>query len=170
MKRALLLTICVFAGGLAQPRGGPPNADRVLDMILALRISRMTQELGLSDQQIATILPKLRERDSVDIAYRQEQAADLKSLEAELSKRSPSERRIGEIIRRMQERERSYQAELTRIRNEIMSVLSVEQQARFIVFEVRFEREIQLLINRIKGRHGAGTETHREDNQLRRTE
>ncbi|MBN2379754.1 periplasmic heavy metal sensor [candidate division WOR-3 bacterium] len=169
MKRALFLLIFAAVAGFAQPRPGMDRGGgRVLEMISAYRITRMTQELGLSDEQIATILPRLRERDSLEIACRKEQSVDYQSLETELGKRTPNERRIGEIMTRMQEREQAYQAELERVREEIMQTLTVEQQARFIVFEIQFEKELKELINRVRGE--PGNQELENENQPRRTE
>ncbi|MBD3287010.1 hypothetical protein GF359_10195 [candidate division WOR-3 bacterium] len=165
MKRCLVLLFLAASTLLAQPSGIDAGGGRVLEMISAYRITRMTQELGLADTQIAAILPRLRERDSIEIVYRKEQAADYSRLETEVSRRSPNDRKIAEIMERMQERERVYTEEIERIRSEILQALSVEQQAGFIVFEVKFEKEIKDLIERVRG--GYGNE-ERENNQPRR--
>jgi|GEM_PF-5563415 len=155
MKRCFVLLFFVVSAMVAQPSGRmDAGGGRVLEMISAYRITRMTQELGLADTQIASILPRLRERDSIEIVYRKEQAADYKLLENEVSKRSPSERKIAEIMEGMQEREQLYQEEIERIRQEILEALTVEQQAGFIVFEVRFEKELKDLIDRVRGGYG----------------
>jgi len=158
MKRVLLVFILVISAGLAQPRQGIYEGSRVLEVINAYRITRMTEELGLTDEQIAKILPRLRERDSLEIVYRRDQADDYRILESEIRKHTPSDTRIEDVMSRMKDREQVYQEELARMREEIMGVLTVEQQARFIVFEVRFEKELRELINRVRDNQGSGVE------------
>ncbi len=136
----------------AQPGPGMPmGSERAMEMIRTMRIVRMRERLGLSDQQVAAILPKLSERDSLMMSYQKAQAEDLKALRSELDKRAPSETKIKEIINRMKQREASHQTNLSRIRDEIMSGLSVVQQAEFVIFEVEFEREIRRLIHQVRG-------------------
>lgn len=151
MKRFVLFLIGAATLTWASPSAGGANSERVMEMITTMRIIRMTEELGLSDQQIASILPRLRERDSVSFQYRMDQATDLDQLEAQISRNNPSEARIGEIVRRMRDRENAYQKKIETINSEIMNNLTVEQQARFIVFEARFEQEIRRLIAQVRG-------------------
>lgn len=142
-----------FATLSAQPGPGMPmGSERAMEMIRTMRIVRMRERLALSEQQVASILPKLAQRDSLMMNYQKSQGDDLQALRAELEKRTPSEARLKEIMNRMKQRETAHQASMSRIREEIMSPLNTVQQAEFVIFEVEFEREIRQLIHQVRGR------------------
>jgi len=125
-----------------------------MEMIRAMRIMRMRERLNLSDEQVAALLPRLSRRDSLMISHRKAQAEDFQLLKQELAKSNPSESKLKEIMDRLKKEEDEHHQQMTRLRDEMLSVLSVEQQAKFVIFEVEFEREIRRFIKRIRERHG----------------
>lgn len=154
MKRIVFLLAVFFSANLyGQPMmGGMRDGRKAMEMISAIRIVKMQKALNLTDQQLASIIPKLNERDSMMRKYFDDQASDLKLLRDELAKSKPAEAKLKEIIERMKSREQNHEARVRELRNEILAVLSTEQQARFIIFEVEFEREIRRLIDQVRGR------------------
>lgn len=133
-----------------------PTSERALEMIRTMRIMRMREGLNLSDEQVAALLPKLSQRDSLVLSHRKAQAADFKLLKEELEKRKPSEAKLSQIMDRLKKREAEHHKQMRELRDEMLSVLSVEQQARFVIFEVEFERGIRRFIDEIRERHGRG--------------
>ncbi len=163
MKRFILaLTILMTVTLEAQPmdpgegEGGPMPGKRAMEMIAAMRIVRMREQLALNDQQMVTIMPKLSRRDSMTRAYFETQRKDLALLKQELLKKTPSQARLTEIMNRMKNTEQEQQDAMVKIRDEILSVLSVEQQAKFIVFEVEFEHEVRRMIDEVRGGRRGG--------------
>lgn len=160
MKRLILVFAILFAAPLMaqpmEPGGGPGSipGKRAMEMIAAMRIVRMRDQLGLNDQQVAAIMPKLSRRDSLARTYFETQRKDLELLKQELAKNSPSQSKLSEIMNRMKKREEENQDATAKIRDEILSVLSVEQQARFIIFEVEFEHEVRRMIDQVRGGRG----------------
>ena len=133
-----------------------PTSERALEMIRAVRIMRMREGLNLSDEQIAALLPKLSQRDSLVLSHRKARAEDFRLLKEELAKRNPSESKLSQIMDRLKKREAEHHKQMRELRDEMLSVLSVEQQARFVIFEVEFERGIRRFIDEIRERHGRG--------------
>jgi len=133
-----------------------PTSERALEMIRTMRIMRMREGLNLSDEQVAALLPKLSQRDSLMLSYRKAQAEDFRLLKEELERRNPSESKLSQIMDRLKKREAEHHKQMRELRDEMLSVLSVEQQARFVIFEVEFERGIRRFIDEIRERHGRG--------------
>jgi Spy/CpxP family protein refolding chaperone len=154
VRRLLLLMSFAAAAAFAQPMHGMGGSERVMEMIRALRIMRMQESLNLTDEQVASLLPRLSRCDSLVLSHRNAQAEDFKALKEELAKRNPSEAKLKEIIGRFKQREAEHHKQMAELRDEMLSVLSVQQQAKFIIFEVEFEREIRGFIERIKEGHG----------------
>jgi len=157
MRRLLVFAVLTVAVASAQPRNGMgemPGSERAMEMIRAMRIMRMRERLNLSDEQVAALLPRLSRRDSLMISHRKAQAEDFQLLKQELAKSNPSESKLKEIMDRLKKEEDEHHQQMTRLRDEMLSVLSVEQQAKFVIFEVEFEREIRRFIKRIRERHG----------------
>ena len=156
MRRLLVLTALAVAVASAQPRNGMgemPGSERAMEMIRAVRIMRMRERLNLSDAQVAALLPRLSRRDSLVLSHKKTQAEDFQLLKQQLAKRNPSEAKLKDIMDRLKKREEEHHEQMMKIRDEIMSVLSVEQQARFVIFEVEFEREIRRFIGEIREKY-----------------
>jgi len=158
MKRMLLLIILPTVLMFAQPHGMRPGSEKAMSMIRTMRMVRMTEVLELDEDQVASLIPKLKQRDSLELSYYQSQAEDLEGLRGELDKNNPSESKLSEIIERMKTRETEHNQAISDLRDEMLAVLTVTQQARFIVFEVEFEREIRRLISQVKGGQGPGSQ------------
>ena len=159
MRRILALMVLAVAVASAQPRHGAgemPGSERAMEMIRAMRIMRMRERLNLSDEQVAALLPRLSRCDSLMISHRKAQAEDFQLLKQELAKSNPSESKLKEIMDRLKKEEAEHHQQMTRLRDEMLSVLSVEQQAKFVIFEVEFEREIRRFIKKVREGHGMG--------------
>jgi len=157
VRRLLVLTALAVAVAAAQPRHGAgemPGSERAMEMIRAMRIVRMRERLNLSEDQVAALLSRLSRCDSLMISHRKAQAEDFNLLKEELEKRKPSESKLKEIMDRLKKREAEHHEQMRKLRDEMLSLLSVEQQARFVIFEVEFEREIRGFIKRIREGHG----------------
>jgi hypothetical protein len=130
-----------------------PASERAMEMIRAVRIMRMQERLNLSEEQVAALLPRLSRRDSLMISHRKAQAEDFKLLKEELAKRKPSETKLKDIMNRLKIREEEHHERMRELRDEMLSVLSVQQQAKFVIFEVEFEREIRRFIGEIRKKY-----------------
>lgn len=166
MTRRTVLFIMVAAGlilptlVLAQPQRGmrreamrQQRMDRLKDtrdMIEDLRIVRMTKELNLTDQQLSKILPKMREIEAARREFHQKRMGLIKGLDDQLNAKAP-EKDLQAKLSEMDRLENDFQSKERETRKTMLGQLSVEQQARFFVFQEKFEREIRELIRDIKG-------------------
>jgi hypothetical protein len=168
MTRKNVLLIMLAAGLMlpslvqAQMRRGNPGMKReamrqqrmerlkdTRDMIEDLRIVRLTKELNLTDQQLAKLLPRFRETQAARKEFQQKHMGQIKDLDDLLNGRA-SEKDLQAKLSEMERLENDFQSKERETRRELLGQLSVEQQARFFVFQEKFEREIRELIRGIK--------------------
>ena len=119
------------------------------DMIEDLRIVRLTKELNLTDQQLAKLLPKMRETQAAHRDFQQKRMRLIKDLDDLLNGKA-SEKDLQAKLSEMDKLENDFQSKERESRREMLGQLSVEQQARFFVFQENFEREIRELIRGIR--------------------
>jgi len=168
MTRKNVLLIMIAAGLIlpslvrAQPRAGFPGMRRgamrqermdqnkyTRDMIEDLRIVRLTKELNLTDQQLAKFLPKMREIEASRREFHQKRMGLIKDME-DLLGRKASEKDLQAKLSEMDKSETDFLTRERETRKALVGQLSVEQQARFVVFQENFEREIRELIRGIR--------------------
>jgi hypothetical protein len=120
------------------------------DMIEDLRIVRMTKELDLTDQQLAKLLPRWREMQAARQEFHQKRMGLIKDLDDQLNGKA-SEKDLQAKLSEMDKLENDFQSKERESRKTMLGQLSVEQQARFFVFQEKFEREIRDLIRNVRG-------------------
>jgi Spy/CpxP family protein refolding chaperone len=144
MKKAVFLSIIVPLLFAQQSDGQDLRA-----IIEEIRMSRLMQELDLSTEQTAALFPKLDELRKKGEKYNEEKRQVLVELK-ELLARDVSDAAITKALVRYEtlNRERiELQIEKAR---EIKTILTPVQQARFLIFEDEFNREIREMIKEVK--------------------
>jgi hypothetical protein len=119
------------------------------DMIEDLRIVRMTKELNLTDQQLAKFLPKMREIEAARREFHQKRVGLIKDME-DLLGRKASEKDLQAKLSEMDKLETDFLSKERETRKTLINQLSVEQQARLVVFQENFERDMRELIRGIR--------------------
>jgi len=168
MTRKTVIFIMLAAGLIlpslvqAQMRRGNPGMRRegmrqermerlkdTRDMIEDLRIVRLTKELNLTDQQLAKFLPKMREIEASRREYHQKRMGLIKDME-DLLGRKASEKDLQAKLSEMDKLETDFLSTERETRKTLINQLSVEQQARLVVFQENFERDMRELIRGIR--------------------
>ena len=121
-------------------------------MIETIRIWKMTEALGLSEDQAARLFPKLTQLEASRREFHRRQGL-LRDELGELLKQRPL--REIDIRGRLEELERieaDFRGRERAVRGELRSILSLEQQARLALFEDRFESEMRRTIQDLRER------------------
>lgn len=141
-------------------RGGPPPAERrdeVRKKIEAVRIYRLTEELKLDSKESAKLAALLGSLDQKRAQAQRESIAAMTELQDALRSAAPDERKLKPLIDKIERHHR----ELMNLRDEELSgvrgILTVEQQARYILFQRDFMREMRGMIAGARGQQGQGT-------------
>lgn len=140
------------AGGIApdQGRGGPPPAERrdeVRKKIEALRIWRLTEELDLDEKTAAKFLPAIGVISQKRNELMRENMEAQRELRLYLEAARPDEKKIKAALDRLEKN----QHELSKLQEKEIEAtkdhLTVEQQARYFLFQQDFQREMREMIS-----------------------
>jgi Spy/CpxP family protein refolding chaperone len=133
-------------GDFAPPEMTPGEVQRIFDGYLVIQAQ---EALGLTDQQFAQFVPRLKTLQDTRRRNQQERMRLLNELQRLTNPRNPrvEEAPIKERLNALQELEARAGAELRKAYNALDEILDPRQQARFRVFEEQLERKkMELLI------------------------
>lgn len=141
------------AGARGGPGRGPTEEQReeIRKKIETVRIYRLSAELGLDPQTAAKLGAFLGSvgRKRRDIS--REQIESMGQLRAALRERDPDEKKLKDLLDRLAKSQRR----MTAIRDGEMQglegILSVEQQARYLIFQRDFQQDIRRMIEQSRG-------------------
>jgi hypothetical protein len=135
-------------------RGEPLSDERRAEIrrkIETVRIWRLTEELKLDANTSAKLSSVLSSLDRQRRAIQREQMGTLNTLRRSLNSPKPEESYIKSDLDKL---ERNYHA-MQRLKDDEMrslkSLLTVEQQARYVIFQQEFMREMRGMIHDARG-------------------
>ncbi|MEK6692139.1 MAG: hypothetical protein AABY44_01780 [Nitrospirota bacterium] len=118
--------------------------EKVRKRIETLRMWRLTEALNLDEKTSTQVFPLVGKYDKKRAEIEQSLRGSMKEL-----RKSLKEKREGNLKSILDKIEENHKA-LQRIKEEewaeLKNVLTVEQQARFVIFQQEFEREIRKVI------------------------
>lgn len=146
----------VCQGPAAPPPAAPDPAcplhneemDRERRMLEAVRITRMTETLRLSDEQIAKFIPRLKQIEERQRQLRQERAQRIQKL-AEMLDRKVADKELKAQLDSLEKLERDEMQKTRQMMQGLDSLLTLEQRARWHVFNERFGEEIRQMVREI---------------------
>ena len=128
----------------------PAEIQKIFDGYLVIEAQTA---LGLSDQQFAQFVPRLRALQDVRRRHQQERFRllnELQKLTRPATPRGPlsgDEALLKERLSTLQEMDSRFAADMRKAYNALAEVLDIRQQARFRVFEEQIERKkLELLL------------------------
>lgn len=146
-----LVLVLLSAGIVAEGHGPPPLEEREpRKLIETVYIWRMTEELDLSEEQISQFFPKLKRLENAEREHSQKIAKAMEELDELLKTDKPSTSALQGKMKELEEIDNQFQQQRIKLQDEIRSVLSVEQQAKLLVFRHRFHREMREILKDIK--------------------
>lgn len=134
--------------------GSPASEERreeIRKKIETIRIWRMTEELKLDSGTSAKLASLLSPIEQKRRELFREQVGTMGTLRRTLAAQKPDEEKIKHLLDKLENSHNSIQA----LRNEevegLKQILTVEQQARFLIFQHEFEREMREMIAEARG-------------------
>jgi hypothetical protein len=144
MKKALFLLMIV---PLLIAQSSDEQDPRAI--IEKIRIWRLTQELDLTTEQTAMLFPKLNELRKIEKTYNEQKRQILIELK-DLLDRKASDEELTQVLSRYQTMNRKkVEVQIAKM-VEIKNILTPVQQARYLIFEDEFSREIREMIKEVK--------------------
>lgn len=144
-------TVLWFAAGpvLAQT---PPERRNTRENILTLMLLRMTQVLELNEEQAAQLYPMITRLEKEKLRINQETAKLLRNLRFLVNKDRADEQEMKGIIDRIKELRAAIRAKDAEIEAFMEKRLSVEQQARFLIFFQDFNQYLRTKLQEARKR------------------
>jgi Spy/CpxP family protein refolding chaperone len=143
----------------APGRGGPPSEERreeIRKKVEVVRMMRLTEELQLDSQTGMKLAALLGSLDKKRWDLMRESREFMMELQSALKAGKPDERKLKAVLDKLERNHR----EMTELRERelrvVKEILSVEQQARYLVFQQNFLREMQGRIAGARGGMGPG--------------
>lgn len=131
-------------------QGGPPSEERreeVRKKIEAVRIWRLTEELNLdtdTSAKLSSLLSSLEQKRRTIMREQMEAMRDLRSM---LKAAKPDEAKIKPLLEKLERNHHEMQGVRDQEAKGLKGILTVEQQARFLVFQQEFQREMRDMIS-----------------------
>ena len=126
--------------------------EEIRRKVESFRIWKLIEELKLDAGTSAKMSSLLSSLDQKRKEIQQQQMAAMRELRAILKKTKPDESKIKSLLDKLEGNLRAMQELRDREWNSIKEFLSPEQQARFFLFQQRFQREMRGMIDGARGR------------------
>lgn len=165
VRVAMLTFALLLAGATAHAQQGPgqmggPDAkkqEEVRKKVETVRMWRLTEELKLDEKtstRLASFLSALDEKRRVLMRERLETMRDLRAL---LKTGTPDEKKLKADLEKLEKGHSEMEGLEGKEISGIKDILSIEQQARYAVFQQEFRREMRGMIAEARGvGQGAG--------------
>ncbi|UCD19293.1 MAG: hypothetical protein JSU64_07720 [candidate division WOR-3 bacterium] len=142
MRIVLVMLSIIVAVGFGQE-----NDPRAI--IEKVRIYRLTKELDLTTEQAVELFPKLSELQKIEREFRNQQLEIIEDLKKQVGGNAPDVDIIKSLTRYEGIFRERIERQLSKM-GEIRKMLTPSQQARYIIFQDEFEREIREMIKEVK--------------------
>jgi Spy/CpxP family protein refolding chaperone len=138
-----------FAPDSAGPAGAPRDAAR--RKIEAVRIARMTEALGLDEREVTRFIPavSILEQQRRELFAARHSA--IQEMRQELGSPAPDDAKLRASLDRLRKAQRDLVELTSKDFDTARDMLSVQQQARYVVFQQDFLREIRSIIGEMRG-------------------
>jgi ATP-dependent Lon protease len=142
----LLLSVGIFAQVKRKTEMKEEDPQKLIE---AIKIWKISEFLELDDEQMVMFFPKLKKLEKHRRESFKERSALLEKLRTQLGKKA-SEEALKDLIEEVVTFDRLTKEKEQDLRDEIMSVLTIPQQAKLLIFEERFEHELREIIKEMR--------------------
>lgn len=165
LTMALALIMALGLSGVkvvAQPAATPPQGEEkrmsrewreeLRKKVELIWMQKMTEKLDLTEEEKAKVFPLLRQYDERNRTLRHENRQLARELQKMIDDNA-SEQELKKTIEALEENEHKLQELREEGFHELAKIISVEKQAKYIVFQARFKHVMDGLIRRARHKH-----------------
>jgi Spy/CpxP family protein refolding chaperone len=120
----------------------PPNRERIRENIHRLRLLRMTEALGLSEEQTAKIYPLASRIEKDKQRILREINSEMSRLRDLLAEDTPAEANLLAGVARIKELRQTFQDKDLEFESSLEMTLSPLQKAKYLLFSAEFYRGV----------------------------
>ncbi|OGC76760.1 MAG: hypothetical protein A2145_01245 [candidate division Zixibacteria bacterium RBG_16_40_9] len=133
----------------APEAGEPPEmAEKMHDRVESLRIWKLLEILDLTEEQSNVFLPAFREFQKNEGNYNQNRRELLDQLQKSLEDKD--QRKMSEIVSKLKQNRLQMEQNRVQFLSKVDKILSPEQQAKFLLFQNRFEGRLRTEIMELR--------------------
>ena len=129
------------------------EVKRIHDRLRLMRMWKLTEYLNLDEETSTKLFPIMNRYDDQRLALNEERVGILKDIKTELDKETPDEKKLGEFLAKSEELRLKMEKINQDERNELKKVLSVQQQAKLLLFYRNFDYELYRMMRERKTIH-----------------
>jgi len=168
-RNAALITAVLLALGTAlsaHAGQGPGNnlsdekREEIRKKIETVRIWKLTETLHLDEATAAKLSAHIGAFDKQRRELAREQVKAMQDLREALKASKPAESKLRSYIEKVEKSRQTTQELKRREFSELRSILNTEQQARYLIFQHEFQREMRDMIKEARGDERGLTEHH----------
>lgn len=137
-----------------QGRMGPPSdaeREEIMKKVQAVRIWRLTEELKLDEKTSAKLAAVLSSMDQERRELMQKNRKAMQELRTLLGAGKPEDAKLKALLDGIEKNHDKMIDLRKRELREVRGLLTIEQQARYVVFHQQFRREMRGMMNRARG-------------------
>ncbi len=122
------------------------DIPRIFEVI---RIWKLVDDLELNEDQLLAFLPKFKEMEELRRKYYRDRHDSIKKM-SKLLETNPTENQLKSAIDEFTKAEADFYQRYRKIRDSINSVLTIKQQAKFVVFEDKYRDDMRSLMRNLR--------------------
>lgn len=162
MAFTLVLTVLAsMAVGQSPGKPEPPPAvDPVPDrpeprrLIERIKIWTLIEELDLTEEQIARFIPKYKDQQKEEQIFFESRMKRISELANLVQNEKVSDDKIKAKVEEIEKLQNDYQKKSEALKQEILTLLTIRQRAKMILFLEAFEKKLRRIIEEIRNRPG----------------
>lgn len=155
MKHILVFGMLVLVCGasvLAQPRGRPDPAH--LERIERFKRMRLVEMLDLTEDQSVRFFPRLNEFENTRREIKKQKDEILDKIDRLIRNSASDQKEYEKLFAEIEAIDRKAGEEKLRFFNSLSDLLSIQQRAKLVLFERRFEAELRDAVREVQRRRG----------------
>ena len=129
---------------------GRKDKEQVEKRVELIRMWKLTEALSLDEEKGAKLFPLINTYEKKKKELRKEEFRTMRSLRETLAESKPDEKALKEVLDKLEKGRRELGALKEKEFEKLKKLLTTEELARFIVFQIDFHREIMELIGASK--------------------
>jgi Spy/CpxP family protein refolding chaperone len=159
LSAMIFLLLFLTTGAMAQPpMGGPPpegpRREKIRQRIKTLKIWKLTEELQLNEQQSQRFFPIYNAFEADRQRLDDQRLEIIDKLDSLTSQDNTPDAEINSLLDRLEELDRQQASQRLEFRNKLKDILTTRQIGELVVFEVKFQRQIQDIIRDVRTEMG----------------
>lgn len=152
-------------GGPGHGPDGDPDREDLMETVEIYMMAKMKRYLELDDEQTKMVIPLVEELNSMRRTFRHERRGMIRHLQPLVDDPAGDPDDVSDLLKKLYALEQQHREAETRSIESIRDSLSPVQQARFMLFQEKFRREMEQRLRGVMGDRRGGPPPGRRPDQ-----